>query len=121
MAASHRAFLAVAAQLGMEPVFIAGPGEDLSPFRKYRILAGAPLSAIKNLLSNAALFVGNDSGPAHMAAAFGLPMVVIFGSSDVDVWRPWKTASEALQDPGGISSISTEQVISALARLRVHA
>ena len=68
-----------------------------------------------------ALFVGNDSGPAHMAAAFGLPMVVIFGSSDVDVWRPWKTASEALQDPGGISSISTEQVISALARLRVHA
>jgi lipopolysaccharide heptosyltransferase III len=114
-------FLAVAAHLDMEPVFIAGPGEDLSVFRKYRTLAGAPLAEIKNLLANATLFVGNDSGPAHMAAAFGLPVVVIFGSSNVDVWRPWKTSSEVLSSPDGIDSISTGQAFAALARLRVHA
>src|SRR5438552_7487655 len=112
-------FLEVAAYLDMEPVFIAGPGEDLSAFRKYRTLAGAPLSEIKNLLANASLFVGNDSGPAHMAAAFGLPVVVLFGSSNVDVWRPWKTSSEALSSPDGIASVSVEQVMAALTRLRV--
>jgi ADP-heptose:LPS heptosyltransferase len=56
-----------------------------------------------------------------MAAAFGLPVVVIFGDSNIDVWRPWKTASAALSSPDGIASISTEQVLTALARLRVHA
>src|SRR6266446_779894 len=104
-------FLEVAAYLDMEPVFIAGPGEDLSAFRKYRTLAGAPLAEIKNLLANASLFVGNDSGPAHMAAAFGLPVVVLFGSSNVDVWRPWKTSSEVLSSPDGIASVSVEQVM----------
>jgi heptosyltransferase-3 len=114
-------FLAVAAQLGLEPVFIGGPGDDLSAFQAYRTLAGAPLAEIKDLLANAALFVGNDSGPAHMAAAFGLPVAVIFGASNVDVWRPWKTPGEALHSPDGISAISTAQVLEALARLRVHA
>ena len=114
-------FLRVAAQLGMDSVFIAGPGEDLSAFQAHRTLAGAPLSEIKNLIAGASLFIGNDSGPAHMAAAFGIPVVVLFGPSDVDVWRPWKTPAETLVGSGGITSISTEQVISALARLRVHA
>ena len=72
-------------------MFIAGPGEDLSAFRAYKTVAGAPLAEIKDLLANAALFLGNDSGPAHMAAAFGLPVVVLFGPSNVDIWRPWKT------------------------------
>src|SRR2546425_378439 len=111
-------FLAVAAQLDIEPVFIAGPGEDLSVFRKYRTLAGAPLAEIKNLLANASLFLGNDSGPAHMAAAFGIPVVVIFGSSNVDVWRPWRTCSEVLSSADGIASVSTEQVVAAVARVR---
>jgi ADP-heptose:LPS heptosyltransferase len=56
-----------------------------------------------------------------MAAAFGHPVVVIFGASNIDVWRPWKTPSEALSSPDGIASISTGQVLEALARLRVHA
>jgi heptosyltransferase III len=114
-------FLAVAAQLEIEPVFIGGPGDDLSAFQAYRTLIGAPLTEVKDLLANATLFLGNDSGPAHMAAAFGLPVVVIFGASNVDVWRPWKTPSEALSSPDGIASISTGQVLESLARLRVHA
>jgi ADP-heptose:LPS heptosyltransferase len=114
-------FLAIASQLGVEPVFIAGPGEDLSSFHAYRTIAGAPLAGIKNLLANASLFLGNDSGPAHIAAAFGVPVVVLFGSSDIDVWRPWKTSAEVLWSPGGIASITVEQALEALARLRVPA
>jgi ADP-heptose:LPS heptosyltransferase len=114
-------FLEVAANLDMEPVFIAGPGEDLGPFRSYRTVAGAPLSEVKNLLAGASLFVGNDSGPAHMAAAFGLPVVAIFGSSNVEIWRPWKTCAETLSSPYGIDSVSAAQVNAAVARLRVHA
>ncbi len=117
-------FLAVAEHLkqsGLEPVFIGGPGEYLSAFQGFRTLFGAPLSETKQLLSTASLFVGNDSGPAHMAAAFGLPVVVIFGASDRAIWSPWRTSSEVVAATGDIAGIQTAQVLDALARLRVHA
>ena len=47
------------------------------------------LPEVTALLSRARLFVGNDSGIAHMAAAVGTPSVVIFGSSNTAHWRPW--------------------------------
>jgi ADP-heptose:LPS heptosyltransferase len=50
------------------------------------------LPEITALASEAALFVGNDSGVAHMAAAVNIPSVVIFGSSNRDHWRPWTDA-----------------------------
>jgi predicted lipopolysaccharide heptosyltransferase III len=50
------------------------------------------LPEITALASRARLFVGNDSGVAHIAAAVGTPAVVIFGSSDRDHWRPWTHA-----------------------------
>jgi ADP-heptose:LPS heptosyltransferase len=117
-------FLAVAGHLrgtGIEPVFIGAAGDDLSPFQAYRCLSGAPLQEIKELLSGSSLFVGNDSGPAHMAAAFGVPVVVIFGASDPAIWGPWRTTSEIVHSPVGIQRIEPAQVIDALARLRVAA
>lgn len=117
-----RRFLNLAARLkeewGLETVFIAGAGEDLSAFHNYRCLAGAPLGQVKALLAGASLFIGNDSGPAHLAAALGLPVVVIFGDSDPDVWRPWKTASEIVIAREGIERVSEDEVLAALARLR---
>jgi heptosyltransferase-3 len=113
-------FRALAEQLqqefNLEPVFIAGPGEALDEFKRFRCLAGASLEEIKTLLSGAALFVGNDSGPAHMAAAFGLPVVVLFGASDPVVWAPWKTESVVL-NASAIASIPVSDVLNALATL----
>ncbi len=41
------------------------------------------------LLSRAKLFLGNDSGPAQIAARVGIPTVIVFsGTNDVSVWRP---------------------------------
>ena len=116
-------FLAVARHLeencGLEPVFIAGPADDVSTFSEYRTLAGAPLSEVKTLMAGASLFIGNDSGPAHMAAAFGVPVVVLYGPSDPVVWAPWKTASETFVSPDDIARIETVAVIAAIERLRV--
>jgi len=50
------------------------------------------LPEVTALLSQARLFVGNDSGIAHMAAAVSAPSVVIFGSSNTAHWRPWAKA-----------------------------
>ena len=50
------------------------------------------LPEITALASKAKIFVGNDSGIAHIAAAVEVPSVVIFGSSNINHWRPWTNA-----------------------------
>ena len=54
---------------------------------------------VKSLIAGAQLFVGNDSGPAHIAAAFGVPVVVLFGPSDPVTWAPWRTEAQVLTSP----------------------
>lgn len=41
-----------------------------------------------NELRTASLFIGNDSGPAHLAGVIGVPTVALFGPTDPVVWRP---------------------------------
>jgi ADP-heptose:LPS heptosyltransferase len=35
------------------------------------------------------LFFGVDSGPMHMAAAVGVPVIALFGPTDERKWGPW--------------------------------
>ncbi|MEW6735191.1 MAG: glycosyltransferase family 9 protein [Acidobacteriota bacterium] len=54
------------------------------------------LSQLMALIARASLFLGNDSGPAHIATAFGKPVVVIYGSSNAQVWHPWSKVAYRL-------------------------
>jgi len=94
---------------GIEPVFLGAGPDDFSPFAAYRCLAGAPLESVKNLIAGATVFLGNDSGPAHMAAAFGKPVIVFFGPSDAGAWRPWKTENTIMP-----TTAAATEVIAAL-------
>jgi ADP-heptose:LPS heptosyltransferase len=48
------------------------------------------------VLKRCALFVGNDNGPMHMAAALGVPVVALFGPSDPAEWGPRGGRAEVL-------------------------
>lgn len=58
------------------------------------------LPEITALARRARIFVGNDSGIAHIAAAVKLPTVVIFGSSNIAHWRPWTSVPSAVVEVG---------------------
>jgi len=69
-----------------------------------RRLEGMSLAQFAAALAGARLFVGNDSGPAHMADALARPLVVIFGSSSSPIWGPWpqpgsNSAARVVQNP----------------------
>lgn len=48
---------------------------------------GTPVQLAERLLE-VGLYVGNDSGPTHLAAMLGVPTVALFGPSDPAVWAP---------------------------------
>jgi ADP-heptose:LPS heptosyltransferase len=93
-------------QLGYRVVLTGGPGEKQKLERVAEncrtrpvILDTMSISELVWVIKEAKLFVGNDSGPTHLAAALNVPTVVLFGSSDAEVWYPWKVAHQVVQNP----------------------
>lgn len=102
----------------IHPVFLAGPHDDPSAFREHQVFQGS-LAQVKAMLARASVLVANDSGPAHVAAAFGVPSVVLFSTSNPAIWGPWQTESEIVVSPEGMNRIRVSRVIAALERLRM--
>lgn len=124
-------FAAAARHLGerwdMQCAVIAGPGqEDLA--REVAALArpgaraivGLDLKEVAALTALSRLFVGNDSGPMHIAAAMRRPVVALFGSSDPGVWHPWTGSPYRIagrpprSNACDIKDIPDEEVIAAI-------
>jgi ADP-heptose:LPS heptosyltransferase len=57
----------------------------------------ASLSELMALLDTAGLFVGNDSGPGHLAAVIGLPTFTIFGNNLPSLFAPLHPAAEWME------------------------
>jgi len=97
-------------------------------------LAGLSRLSIGELvavIAGAKLFIGNDSGPAHIAAAVKTPLIALFGPASAVRWRPWRAPSvlvqnyfpcnpcamytcEAFDEPECIRSITVDQVAKAV-------
>jgi heptosyltransferase III len=76
-------FREVAARLGIPVKFCTGPTEPLQEAIKMD-----DLYELACWISTARVYIGNDSGIAHLAAAVGTPVVAIFLASDPRVWAP---------------------------------
>lgn len=59
-----------------------------SSFDDVLILADLPLHLVAALVQRSELFIGNDSGIAHLAAALRVPSLVLFGPTDPRHWAP---------------------------------
>lgn len=98
---------------------LGGPGETstaadlfdaISPDRRINLVGTEDLPTVAACLKRCALFVGNDSGLMHMAAAAEIPTVGLFGPSRTEHYRPWgdravavrteKTYEELVGGPG---------------------
>lgn len=70
------------------------------PSDRVHLLAGlTPIPVLAALLAKCRIFITNDTGPMHAAAAVGTPVVAIFGSTS-PVWtRPWGRGHRVLRHP----------------------
>jgi len=125
---THAARLAALAaeRLGLGSVFIGGRG-DRKLGDAIQAACRAPvqnLAGETTLLESLAVFkqataiVTVDSGPLHLAAASGAPLVALFGPSDPRVTGPWTRSARVVRGAGGsMASIEPERVIEALGAL----
>jgi ADP-heptose:LPS heptosyltransferase len=60
-------------------------------------------------LAGTSLFLGNDSGPSHLAGILGLATFCLFGPTDPTVWHPLGPRVHTLQHP--LASLSVDEVL----------
>jgi len=88
-------FRAVAERLGCPVQWIAGPEHPLEGAVRHD-----DLYDLACWLSTARVYIGNDSGITHLAAAVGVPVVAIFLTTDPAIWAPRARRAAVLVDPG---------------------
>jgi ADP-heptose:LPS heptosyltransferase len=74
---------------GYQVFWIAGECEAEFTFRdKDQLLRNTDLVSLSRFLHGCTLFIGNDSGVTHLAAASGCPVIALFGASNPAIWAP---------------------------------
>ncbi|MBM3821849.1 MAG: glycosyltransferase family 9 protein [Verrucomicrobia bacterium] len=79
-----------------------------------------PLEELARVLAGSALFVGHDSGITHLAAAVGLPCLVLWGPTNEHVWRPLGSAVRLLRHDAGLSGLPVETVYQQIVEMMNH-
>lgn len=75
-----------------------------------------PLPELAALLTRCQLFIGHDSGISHLAAAVGVPCVLLFGPTDPDIWAPARPGIAVLRSPDEtLAGLALETVCAAVA------
>jgi heptosyltransferase-3 len=87
-------FREVAARLEMPVKWSAGPEETLEGAEHFE-----DLHQLGCWLSTARVYLGNDSGISHLAAAVGAPVVAIFLTTDPEIWAPRGPRVTVLRNP----------------------
>ena len=112
-------FVALAARLaerGFEPHFVVAPGERVEWVREagsdYPAHALPTLADLARFLCESRLFVGNDSGPGHLASAVGTPTLTLTPRARQarrwrPAWAPSELAAPWIPLPGASLSFST--------------
>ncbi|MCX8090305.1 MAG: glycosyltransferase family 9 protein [Verrucomicrobiae bacterium] len=80
------------------------------PAQRLQVAQSRPLAELARMLQGGAGFVGHDSGISHLAAALGLPCVVLWAETPEQVWRPLGERVRIVRDPEGIQRLDVERV-----------
>jgi heptosyltransferase III len=87
------------------------------PSTRSSVAQSLPLAELAQRIQSAVAFVGHDSGITHLAAAVGVPCVVLWADTLEEVWRPQGEQLVVLKEITGVHTISVEKVMGELCKL----
>ncbi|MBX7184570.1 MAG: glycosyltransferase family 9 protein [Vicinamibacteria bacterium] len=102
--------------LGHRVIWLRGPAEAGFPesIPSDQIVDRPPLHALAATLGQSRLYVGNDSGVSHLAAAVGTASVVVFGPTSAMVWRPdGPSVRTVIAEGSELSNVRVSDVLAA--------
>lgn len=91
-------------QRGLSLLLCPGPNEVAQALRDFHGLTVLPevdLATYAALIEGAERMVSNDTGPGHIAAAVGTPLVSILGPTPPQQWRAWGGDVTVVHEPAG--------------------
>jgi heptosyltransferase-2 len=80
------------------------------PPERLRVAQSLPLADLARLLAGCVAFIGHDSGISHLAAAVGLPGLVLWGDTAEEVWRPPSDKVVVIRHSGGLTRLPVAEV-----------
>lgn len=89
------------------------------PPARVRVAQSRPLPELGQMLQQCAGFIGHDSGISHLAAAVGLPGLILWGETDEEIWRPPSDKMLVLRHPDGLADLPVNQVLDRIMLLPV--
>lgn len=102
----------VLTRVGREVTWCLGPAErERGLMLEGHVLPEMSLAELAGRLAAARLYLGNDSGITHLAAAVGCPTIAVFGPTDPRVWAPRGDYVRILR---GNPWISVETILNAI-------
>lgn len=114
-------FRELAAAIGPRALAVWGPGErELAEATGARLAPNTNLRELAWLLANAAAVVGGDTGPLHLAAALGTPVVGLYGPTDPRRNGPYGQIDHCIdryQSTKLMESISVGETMTMLSRV----
>ena len=81
------------------------------PAERISVAQSLPLVKLAALLQNCAAFIGHDSGISHLAAALGLPGLILWGDTIEEIWRPPHEKISLLKKNGGLKLVNVDEVM----------
>ncbi len=84
------------------------------PITRTKVAQSLPLTELARQIQRCDAFIGHDSGISHLAAALGLPGIVLWGNTLEEIWRPPQSQVIVLKHPAGLKMISVSQVMEKL-------
>ena len=87
------------------------------PAARLKLMQSAPLTELAQWLAACAAFAGHDSGISHLAAAVGVPSLILWGETTETVWRPRARELTMLRDANGLEQLSVPVVMHHLEEL----
>ena len=90
------------------------------PPSRLRVAQSLPLPELARRLQECCAFIGHDSGISHLAAALGLPGILLWSDTAAEVWKPPGEKMIALRHPAGLENLPVGRVLEELASLQLE-
>jgi heptosyltransferase-3 len=85
------------------------------PAERTRVARSLPLAELAQRLEPCVGFVGHDSGISHLAAALGVPCLILWADTVEEIWRPQGERLAIVREAAGVRAIRVERVLAELA------